>query len=77
MDTEEQVIESHIFMWQVDGDRVLDQVDETHLIRYFQKRELRMLLETAGFEMAGYVPLSGVANNASQPWLRLAWARKR
>jgi SAM-dependent methyltransferase len=77
VDTEEQVIESHIFMWQVDGDRVLDQVDETHLIRYFQKRELRMLLETAGFEMAGYAPLSGVANNASQPWLRLAWARKR
>ncbi|HET9144253.1 class I SAM-dependent methyltransferase [Actinophytocola sp.] len=73
----EQVIEIVMHMWQIDGARVLDHVEETHLIRYFSRPELRLLLERAGLELVGYEPLSGDANNPSQPWLRLVSARKR
>jgi SAM-dependent methyltransferase len=74
---DEQVIEMALDMWQLDGEAVLDEVHETHLIRYFTKRELRLLLDTAGFDLLGHAPLAGAAGNVSQPWLRLVWARKR
>jgi SAM-dependent methyltransferase len=74
---DEQVIEMALDMWELDGEAVHDQVHETHLIRYFARRELRLLLATAGFELLGYAGLAGETGNPSQPWLRLAWARKK
>jgi SAM-dependent methyltransferase len=73
---DEQAIVSVEHMWQLGGDTVVDWVEETHVIRYFLPRELRLLLGEAGFELAGYAPLAGVANTSSQAWLRLVWARR-
>jgi SAM-dependent methyltransferase len=70
---EEQVIELVLRMWQVEGDRVTDQVDEKHVIRYFLPRELALLLQVAGLELVGSAPLAGAEK---QEWSRLVWARR-
>jgi SAM-dependent methyltransferase len=75
VDPDDQVSVSVEHLWQFDGDRIADRVEETHVIRYFLPRELRLLLSEAGFELAGYTPLAGVAATDSQTWLRLVWAR--
>jgi SAM-dependent methyltransferase len=76
VNADEQVIEMALDMWELDGDQVLDQVHERHLIRYFAERELRLLLATAGFELISYPPLAGEDGNPSHTWLRLVCARK-
>jgi hypothetical protein len=38
-------------VWQFDGDRVVNQTEETHLMRYFFPQELRLFLDVAGFSL--------------------------
>jgi SAM-dependent methyltransferase len=73
VDIAEQVIELGIRMWQLTGDKVTDQVDEKHVVRYFQPRELALLLQVAGLELLGSAPLAGAAKPG---WSRLVWARR-
>ena len=73
--TEEQVYRLTLRMWRLDGDRVTDRAEETHHIRYFLPRELRLLLSLGGFELVGTAPLAGQRDPATA-WLRLGWARK-
>lgn len=70
----EQVIELGLRMWEIAGDEVIDQVDEKHVIRYFQPRELSLLLQVAGLELVGSSPLA--AQNTGPAWSRLVWARR-
>ncbi|TCO46625.1 class I SAM-dependent methyltransferase [Actinocrispum wychmicini] len=70
----EQVIELGLRMWEIAGDEVVDQVDEKHIIRYFQPREVSLLLQVAGLEMIGSAPLA--AQNTGPAWSRLVWARR-
>jgi len=67
----EQVIELTLRMWETVDGKVTDQVDEKHVIRYFQPLELALLLKTAGLEYLGSTPLP-----ARPPWARLVWARR-
>lgn len=76
VNTIEQVIELKLRMWQLDDDRVVDHVDETHLIRYFLPRELGTLLSTGGFELIDSAPLAGHGGDPALAWLRLVWVRK-
>lgn len=67
----EQVIELTLRMWETVDGKVTDQVDEKHVIRYFQPLELALLLKTAGLAYLGSTPLPG-----RPPWSRLVWARR-
>ncbi|GAB3904564.1 class I SAM-dependent DNA methyltransferase [Kibdelosporangium lantanae] len=68
----EQVLELTLRMWEIVDGKVTDQVDERHVIRYFQPLELTLLLDQAGLEYLGSAPLP-----ARPPWARLVWARRR
>ena len=69
-----QVVELGLRMWEIDGDRVVDRSDEKHVIRYFQPRELALLLQIAGLELVGSAPLAG--QHSGPAWSRLVWARR-
>jgi SAM-dependent methyltransferase len=73
---EEQVYEFGMRLWLLDGDRVVDEVEEVHLLRFFLRRELELLLQVAGFELLGSAPLAGAQPGPSREWSRLMWARR-
>jgi SAM-dependent methyltransferase len=75
INTSEQVIELGLRMWEAAGDSIVDRADEKHVIRYFQPRELALLLQVSGLELVGSAPLAGQQRN--QPnWSRLVWAKR-
>lgn len=39
-------------VWRVEGDRIVDEAQERHTVRFFFPRELELMLEVAGFDLA-------------------------
>jgi SAM-dependent methyltransferase len=68
-----QVVELSVRTWEFEGAKVIDRAEEKHVVRYFQPRELTLLLQVAGLELVGSAPLAGQDDPA---WSRLVWARR-
>jgi SAM-dependent methyltransferase len=75
-DLEAQLVDLRLRLWLVQDNRLVDQVEEQHRIRFFLPRELDFLLQVAGFALLGTAPLAGATPGPSPDWFRLAWARR-
>jgi SAM-dependent methyltransferase len=73
---EEQIYEMGVRLWLLDGDRLVDQDEETHSLRFFLPRELELVLELAGFELIDSAPIAGGQPGPAREWSRLVWARR-
>lgn len=76
LDDEAQVYELRMRLWLLDGDRLVEHIEENHPLRFFFARELELLLSAAGFELVGSAPLAGGQPGPSRGWSRLVWARR-
>jgi SAM-dependent methyltransferase len=65
-----QTLELSLRSWLLSDDRVIDQSEQTHRMRFYLERELDLLLGLAGFQFLGSAPLAG------DETFRLVWARK-
>jgi SAM-dependent methyltransferase len=74
VDMPRQVVELKLRTWEFEGGKVVDRAEEKHVIRYFQPRELTLLLQIAGLELVGSAPLAG--QGGPPAWSRLIWARR-
>jgi hypothetical protein len=59
-------------LWLVNGERMADQTEQSHYIRFFLPRELELLLELGGFQLLDTAPVAG----GTREWSRLAVARR-
>jgi hypothetical protein len=73
---EEQIYEMGVRLWLIEGDRLVEQDEETHTLRFFMPRELELLLELAGFELIDSAPIAGGQPGPAREWSRLVWARR-
>lgn len=55
-------------LWSVVGDRYLGYSEETHTMRYFFPQELKLLLESAGFNMVSLASFPGNAQPTDDTW---------
>jgi SAM-dependent methyltransferase len=51
LDTFHHLCEVRYNLWHLSGDRVINESEESHMMRYFFPQELRMLLDLSGFEL--------------------------
>ena len=49
LDVSRHLCSVHYNLWQIAGERILSETEETHVMRYFFPLELLLLLECAGF----------------------------
>ena len=84
---ESQTLELRLRLWLLEDDRLIDQGEETHRMRFYLERELDLLLCLAGFQFLGSAPLAGadvatgeesgdLAGRGAGASFRLVWARK-
>lgn len=73
---DEQVYEMGVKLWLIAGNRLVEEDDETHSLRFFLPRELELILELAGFEMLDSAPIAGGQPGPAREWSRLVWARR-
>jgi SAM-dependent methyltransferase len=73
---DDEAVDLRLRMWLLEDDRLVDHVEERHVLRFFLRRELAALLRAAGFTLLDDVPLAGALPGPTQEWFRLAWARK-
>jgi len=74
--TDEQIYEMGVRLWLIDDGRLVDEDSETHSLRFFLPRELDLILELAGFELAGSAPVAGGQPGPAREWSRLVWAHR-
>jgi SAM-dependent methyltransferase len=74
--SEEQIYEMGVHLWLIDGDRLVEEDEETHSLRFFLPRELELILELAGFEVVDSAPVAGGQPGPAREWSRLVWARR-
>lgn len=73
---DDQIYELRMRLWALDGDRLVEHVEESHPLRFFLHRELELLLQVTGFHLIDAAPLAGGQPGPSREWSRLIWARK-
>jgi SAM-dependent methyltransferase len=73
---EEQIYEMGVHLWLIDGDRLVEDEEETHSLRFFLPRELELILELAGFELIDSAPVAGGQPGPAREWSRLVWAHR-
>jgi len=65
LDTLSQTVRVDYSLLHVDGRQVLDEVKESHVMRFFFPQELSLLLETRGFRMVHLCPFPQLQREAS------------
>jgi len=73
---DEETYEFTVRLWLLQDDKVIGQAEESHVLRFFLRRELELLLSSHGFTPLGHAPLAGGQPGPSRTWSRLAWARR-
>ena len=56
LDVMDHIVETHFKTWVSKGDRILSEVDETHLMRFLFPREIAYYLQVAGFDSVEFCP---------------------
>jgi SAM-dependent methyltransferase len=76
LDVRRQLCRVSYRLWHIDGDRVLDEAEEEHAMRFFFPRELELLLRQTGFELLRLGAFPGIEHEPDETtWNVLAAAR--
>ena len=78
MDVLSQTVIVEYKVLQISGDRIVEELDENHLMRYFFPREVEQFLTTCGFELLSMHPfLEEERQLTEHDWNMAVVARKR
>lgn len=56
VDTLSHIVETRFKVWNVEGDRIVSETNESHFMRYLFPQEIRYFLEVAGFRNIEFCP---------------------
>lgn len=63
LDTMAHTVETRFKVWIIDGERIVSETDETHMMRFLFPQEISFFLETAGFEYVEFCPFLEIDRN--------------
>ena len=73
---DDETYEFTVRLWLLRDEKVIEHAEESHVLRFFLRRELDLLLSTHGFALLGQAPLAGGRSGSARTWSRLVWARR-
>jgi len=66
IDTFNDIVISHYYLMAMNGDRVVDELKETHVLRYYFPQELIHFLKTSGFEPLTFCEFPNIERKPSE-----------